>query len=72
MLTLEFEEHRTNREKNSLRNMTGGRSLSEKLLRKQTLSSFVAGRMKKRESPSEKNWVRSRKAAPKNWYLPEQ
>lgn len=72
MLTLEFEEHRTNREKNNLRNMTGGRSLSKKLLKKQTLSSFAAGRMRKRKSPSEKNLVLSRKAAPKSLYLQEQ
>ena len=73
MLTLEFEEHRTNEQgKEQLRNMTGGRSLSEKLLRKQTLSSFAVGRMRKRELPSEKNLVRSRKAAPKSLYLQEQ
>lgn len=73
MLTLEFEEHRTNEQgKEQFEEYDWWKELVRKAAEKQTLSSFAAGRMKKRELPSEKNLVLSRKAAPKSLYLPEQ
>lgn len=62
MLTLEFEEHRTNEQgKEQFEEYDWWKELVRKATEKQTLSSFVAGRMKKRELPSEKIWYEAGK-----------
>lgn len=74
MLTLEFEEHRTNEQgKEQFEEYDWWKELVRKATEKTRLfPASLLGRMKKRELPSEKNLVLSRKAAPKSLCLPEQ
>lgn len=73
MLTLEFEEHRTNEQgKEQFEEYDWWKELVRKATEKTDSFQLRCWEDEKEELPSEKNLVRSRKAAPKNWYLPEQ